>query len=147
MSLRPASSYVWVYRNIRNRKGPPLYSLMNHEGRVIDHRYRVLLTDCTFIVRQGGRARAIREQRKNVHAFVRGLLAGDEGAFGIDESGPNFPVKIGYNPYTMRTFRAWGTHGYVDGTEVKGAAGVLLNESGITACYVKYGERFTGLDK
>jgi len=123
---------VWVYRNLKHgKKARPLYSIMRN-GRVMARRHRVLLTGVQFIVREAGRQRVLRERRKNVHAFAVGFLAGSKGAFGTDHNDKKgFPVKLKYNPYEGSTFRT------LDGEPVKGARGVLLNEHGMSACYLE----------
>jgi hypothetical protein len=128
MKGRPAP--VYVYRNLRHGKGAlPLYSIMQ-KGRVIAREHRVLLSNCTFVVREKGRQRVIQEGRKNVHAFVKGYLVDDQGVFGIDRDSPkNLPAKLSYNPYLRGDF-TW------EGKPVKAARAVLLNEAGITACYL-----------
>lgn len=95
-----------IYRNLRMGG----YSV-RHRGKVVGHVRGVILRDTDFIVRPGGRARVLREKRKNVHAFVRGKLIAytvDPAAhrlpnlttFGIDWP----PVRITYNPYAHSTF-------------------------------------------
>jgi hypothetical protein len=123
---------VWVYRNLKHGKeARPLYSIMRN-GRVIARRHRVLLTDATFVVREGGRQRVIREGRKNVHAFVKGRLVGRKGAWGIDaNTRRDLPVRLTYRPLQASYFQT------IDGHPVKAARGVLLNERGITACYTR----------
>ena len=122
------SAHVLVYRNLKyGRKTPPLYSVMRR-GKVIARLKCILLCDVTFVVRHAGRERAIREGRKNVHAFVRGILTDEKGAFGIDANGRDLPVRIMYS--ILDGFRA-------DGRAVKGARAVLLNERGMTACYLE----------
>lgn len=123
------SQQVYVYRNLKHgRTARPLYSIMQN-GRVIDRRHRVLLTGATFVVRPAGRLKVLQTGRKNVHAFVKGTLVDEHGAFGIDADGADLPVKVTYHPRTTDTFLA-------EGRPVTGAGGVLLNERGISACYV-----------
>lgn len=43
-------------------------------GKVIAHAAGVVLKNPDFVVQEGGRQRVIREERKNVHAYVRGKL-------------------------------------------------------------------------
>jgi hypothetical protein len=120
---------VKVYRNLKHgKKAPPLYSIQ-HRGKVIDRRSRVMLTNASFVVNEKGRQRVLAEKRKNVHAFVVGELVDDKGAWGQDENGKDLPAKLTYNPYVAGTFM-WNQH------PVKGARGVLLNERGMSACYL-----------
>ena len=62
---------IQVYRNLHNR----LLSIQDAKtGLVIGHATTVDLKDVTFIVREAGRQQVIKQQLKNVHAFVRGTL-------------------------------------------------------------------------
>ena len=62
---------VQVYRNLHNR----LLSIQDAKtGLVIGHATTVDLKDATFIVREAGRQRVLKEKKKNVHAFVKGTL-------------------------------------------------------------------------
>lgn len=131
------SKTVKVYRNLKHGKSArPLYSVMQG-GRVVARLHRVLLGNATFKVNEAGRQRVLKEERKNVHAFVIGRIANDKytpkgkicGACGIDENGRDLPWKIRYNPYVAGHFVGQ------QGEEVKGAMCVLLNERGITAAY------------
>ena len=82
---------VKVYWNIHKN----CWSVLNSAGRVIAHEDTVHLTDATFIVRQGGRKRVLQEQRKNVHAFVKGTLS---------VCAETHAIKITYNPYKYDSF-------------------------------------------
>lgn len=65
---------VDVYRNLHKHCWSVRAACGSHRGRVIGHANSVLLRHCTFHVSEGGRLRAVREGRKNVHAHVRGRL-------------------------------------------------------------------------
>ena len=120
---------VYVYRNLKHgRATPPLYSVMRR-GRVIAHRKRILLSNVSFRVRETGRRRVIASGQKNVHAFVVGYLTGRKGAFGIDHNRHDLPVKLFYDPYYKGAFTT------ADGTPIRYARAVLLNEHGMSACY------------
>jgi len=82
--------------SIRPLKGP-------QRGLVCMHTDLILLEDVTFAVQPAGRARVLREKRKNVHAFVRGTLVstGANVPVGIEEAGWDF---VTYNPYVAPTF-------------------------------------------
>ena len=67
-------------------------------GRVIGHVERFHLTDVSFVVNEAGRQRVLREKRKNVHAFVRGLWA---------EDAELRPVRVSYSPYRAPFFLAF----------------------------------------
>lgn len=122
-------STVWVYRSLRfGRKSPPLYSVMV-KGRVVRRVSSILLRDARFVVREGGRQRALKEGRKNVHAFVVGTPA--YAIMGIDRyDKKGLPAKIRYRPQDGPDF-------YWDGRPVKTARAVLLNADGISAAYTE----------
>lgn len=82
---------VLVYRNITSGT----WSILDRRtGRVVARRKQVGLRDAKFIVRQGGRLRVLAERRKNVHAFVSGILAPTRGTGRM----------VRYNPYETETF-------------------------------------------
>lgn len=58
----------YVYYNFHKR----LFSIMRN-GKVVGHAPEVMLESVEFRVRPGGRARALHEGRKSVHAFVIGV--------------------------------------------------------------------------
>jgi len=72
----------------------------DRKGRVIAHVAEIDLYDCQFKVSEAGRQRVIREQRKNVHAFVVGYT---------DAILPFLPTPeqckpVSYNPYKCGSF-------------------------------------------
>lgn len=94
---------VRIYYNITRK----CWSIRSMSGvrynRLIGHAVSLQLVNCSFLVSQAGRERVLRERRKNVHAFVDGLLAGQE----LDP--PRWVKEIQrvrYNPYEMEQF-AW----------------------------------------
>jgi hypothetical protein len=92
-----------------------------------------LLVDCVFKIREAGRQRVLQTGHRNVHAFVIGTVTAS--AYGIDKTGKQLPIRITYNPNNDQQFMA------LDGKSwpwpVKSARAVLLNEHGMTACYVE----------
>ena len=61
---------------------------------------RIFLRDVKFRVQKAGRAKVLREKRKNVHAYASGYICAE-----IDV--PNIPSRINsvtYNPYKYETF-------------------------------------------
>ena len=93
---------VKVYYNLHKK----CYSIVSLEkenyGKVIKHEKCVPLFDAQFKVSEKGRQRVLREQKKNVHAYVVGTWLGhlnDE----ITISGT--PIKLAtYNPYKYSSF-------------------------------------------
>lgn len=87
---------VKVYRNLHRS----CYSVVDRStGRVIAHADEVYLRDVSFVVRPGGRARVLREGRKNVHAFALGTLLNE-----VDQAATSVSSQIRYNPYTADHF-------------------------------------------
>lgn len=92
---------VDVYKNLHNG----LMSVRGTNGRVLTHEPTVLIRNPQFVVQPAGRERVLREQRKNVHAFVRGELVGfsliNTQMVGFDPEGLH---KVSYNPYKAAHF-------------------------------------------
>jgi len=102
------SKRVRVYRNLHKQ----CFSV-KQDGFVRCHADHVTLQDCKFIVSKAGQKRVRDEGRKNVHAFVEGLLADTRKADNhvdghlTDEQvwkGSSRWGKAYYNPYTCDTF-------------------------------------------
>lgn len=88
---------VEVYRNLHKK----CWSV-RHKGKVIAHVNKIVLKDCQLVVQPAGNARARREQRKNVHAFIRGHVSSVEEC---NAATPNLGyVEVHYNPFKNTTF-------------------------------------------
>ena len=75
---------------------------VRHKGRVIDYTKAIMLEGVKFVVNKAGRARVLKEGRKNVHAFVRGMIHEpwvDDGSITNYKSTP-----VSYNPYRSGNF-------------------------------------------
>lgn len=66
--------------------------------RVRDHVERITLLQPTFHVSEAGRQRVLRDKRKNVHAYVEGIVA-PNGYAAIANL-----VRASYNPYVHTAF-------------------------------------------
>lgn len=78
---------------------------IQQRGRVYGYADWITLSGVTFVVREAGRQRVLRERRKNVHAFVVGDLVG----FGNGEREPDSGcVRARYNPYEGPDFTCGG---------------------------------------
>lgn len=86
---------VSVYFNLHKK----CWSIRSR-GRVIAHAARVEISSPEFKVSASGRARVLRENKKNVHAFVSGELVSFGEANGEGLSGD----RVTYNPYKFSTF-------------------------------------------
>ena len=88
---------VKVYYNLHKN----CYSIVSLEkenyGKVIKHSNCVPLFDAQFKVSEKGRQRVLREQKKNVLAYVVGTW--------VSEFVPRLPIKLAtYNPYKYSSF-------------------------------------------
>jgi len=140
---------VQVYRNLNNG----LISIQDlSTGLVLGHAYAIDLEEANFIVREAGRQQVIREQRKNVHAFVRGKVVDvlnfqpfkgrgkhlyDEIPYESDiysrlQRGSmvgGTTTKVSYNPYKAPHFVT------PEGDEVDYAHLCTVQSNGVIQCY------------
>ena len=91
---------VFVYYNLRKK----VFSVKALEGKkkglVIAHLDRLIVDQAEFVVSAAGRQRVLREQRKNVHAGVKGILT----AWVVGSSDWADLTPVTYNPYLYTTF-------------------------------------------
>jgi len=97
---------IEVYRNLHKK----CFSV-RHKGKVVGYLHdneQLALTNVKFAVQPAGRAKVLRENKKNVHAFVRGEYVGyennldNEMYFGKFEDLDFYAVS--YNPYKSDKF-------------------------------------------
>lgn len=89
---------VEIYYNLHKHRFS-VKSLQGKDyGKVFKHTCREVVVSPAFVVRQSGRMRVLEENKKNVHAFVRGHLTLDT----ILLSGK--PRSVRYDPYKHETF-------------------------------------------
>lgn len=107
----PVGMPVEVYWNLHKH----VFSVRSREtGRVLGHCDDINLADVTFRVSQAGRRRVVTEKRKNVHAFVRGVIASDE----MHLRGPiETYTRARYNPYESGHFMDADTGVLLDGAQ------------------------------
>lgn len=113
-----------IYRNIHKK----CYSVRSRErgnyGRVIDHTHRAVISAASFVVLQRGREKVRSEKRKNVHAFIRGMMENKVPSL----SSLDFIGYVTYNPYENETFVNRET-----GEEINTAKLVIINKKDIMA--------------
>ena len=84
-------------------------------GRLIEdrpHRDTLHMMFVKWVVQPGGRARVLKQQRKNVHAFARGYLLPEQGFYSdflVDAEEYADADALMYNPYKMDPFQTIGT--------------------------------------
>ena len=106
---------IEVYRNLHKK----CFSV-RHKGKVVGYLQddeQLALANVTFVVQPAGRAKVLREKKKNVHAFVRGEYVGFKNNL---IEGTSFPLddlinsqvifqcfnfsSVSYNPYKSDKF-------------------------------------------
>ena len=85
------SKKVFVYKNLHK----DCWSI-RQDGLVKAHTEEVRMWDCAFQVNAKGRQKVLDEQRKNVHAGIKGYIDNDQQV----PSG----VEVTYNPYKYNSF-------------------------------------------
>lgn len=72
---------------------------VKYAGEKVQHVDRLWMEDCTFKVRESGRQKVLQTKRKNVHAFIKGIvhLSYPTGLRRTNE-------QIKYNPYRHERF-------------------------------------------
>jgi hypothetical protein len=84
---------VEVYRNLHKH----CWSVRSVQtGKVVAHVDVATVKDARFVVRPAGRAKVLRDGRKNVHAFVKGEWVPDEPDKGYDGQASYNPKRFGY---------------------------------------------------
>lgn len=109
-----------VYRNLHNGKcrddgsKAAVWSIKDKEtGLVVMHADSVAISNPRFVVNESGRQRVLKEQRKNVHAYVEGRLSAVSGrpykgrmpaVTGSRFNGSSEFMRASYNPYKAGHF-------------------------------------------
>ena len=89
---------VEIYFNLHKK----VFSV-RHKGRVIKHVESAVIRRPKFVVQASGRAKVLREKKKNVHAFVRGEWL-ERWFVPETDLNSNEYKTIKYNPYKADTF-------------------------------------------
>ena len=87
---------IEVYRNLHK----DCFSIRKN-GLVVGYIYddeKLSMKDVKFAVQPAGRVKVLRERKKNVHAFVRGIYTAPS------ESMEAWQYRATYNPYKMDSF-------------------------------------------
>lgn len=107
---------VEIYRCL-NRKGK-IYSI-RQRGVVVAHTDNITIKNCTFVVNEAGKKKAIETSERNVHAFIRGFI---EKRFRA-----NSLLTVKYNPFS--------THGFlcVNRGSISKARYVVIDRTGVKA--------------
>jgi len=97
---------IEVYRNLHKN----CFSV-RHKGKVVGYlndSEQLALTNVKFVVQPAGRAKVLRENKKNVHAFVRGEYVGYENNLTNNLYFGEFKdldfYAVSYNPYKSDKF-------------------------------------------
>lgn len=100
---------VEVYKNLHKN----CWSVRDLEtGRVVLHASSVFIEAPRFVVQPAGRRRVLEEQRKNVHAFVRGNL------IGYDTVPSQVVAVLGYQNWNQATYNPYRFESFVDNSSL-----------------------------
>jgi hypothetical protein len=119
------NNQIRVYRNL-NKKTFSYQKKTKKGWRVAGWSDEILIQNATFRVSQAGRARVIREKRKNVHAYIIGDPIYVRGLTKKTPILKNFKTKLYYNPYKTKTFMNTKNN-----KSIHNADSVLVNLEGI----------------
>lgn len=131
------SQRVEIYRNLHNG----LWSVRQN-GLVVAHLESFRLEKVSFKVLEAGRQRVLKEKKKNVHAFICGLLVEsminfitpEKEAFHLELVEAS---KLSYNPYKSSYFKMINAHGereFVNSKECRyNTLFLLAGKAGIAA--------------
>ena len=97
------------------------------------HSPYILLRNAKFVVQPAGREKVLREQRKNVHAFVKGYLVNAKEADKLIKPIEWTQSAITYNPYEYPYF-------HLDGMKVTDATVVDMDLSGFDEPVLAWGK-------
>lgn len=87
---------VKVYYNLHKKCLSVVANEGENKGRVIGHVQEISLVNVVFKVSAAGRARVLKEKRKNVHATIWGRMTAEDLG--------QLPTAITYNPYKYSSF-------------------------------------------
>jgi len=88
---------VRVYYNLHKK----CFSVQDYKtGLVTKHTNQLNLSNAMFVVRKSGKERVRSEGKKNVHAFVNGIVSDKSG----DTNSFHNSYRVRYNPYEMDYF-------------------------------------------
>ena len=127
---------VEVYWNLHRN----IFSV-RHKGIVIEHARKLCLHDCNFIVQPAGNAKVRSEQRKNVHAFIRGsyISSAEKRQFDFDRSD-----IVTYNPYKHNTFVT--PYGNNDAVHQADYVYTCINTDGKPTIYAYWQDKYNASD-
>jgi len=120
---------VEVYFNLHKQLFSVRALTGENAGRVIGHRHFVAIENARFKVQQAGRNKVIREQKKNVHAFIRGWLDTKLRNPNEIHNAPYNFGRVSYNPYRAGCFQQM-INGQVREISFAGLVYCYLDENG-----------------
>ena len=105
---------VEIYRNLHKN----CYSV-RQKGKVVaylNYTDELMLKDVKFAVQPAGRAKVRRERKKNVHAFVRGIVI-RAGGLHRDSILKKCWHPVRYDPYEMNSFEVTTSYKLIQNSE------------------------------
>ena len=92
---------VRVYYNLHKK----CFSIQDYKtGLVTKHTNQLNLSNAMFVVRKSGNERVRSEGKKNVHAFVNGIVSDKSSGHLVISNSFHNSYRVRYNPYEMDYF-------------------------------------------
>jgi len=92
---------VRVYYNLHKK----CFSIQDYKtGLVTKHTNQLNLSNAMFVVRKSGNERVRSEGKKNVHAFVNGIVSDKSSGHLVVSNSFHNSYRVRYNPYEMDYF-------------------------------------------
>jgi hypothetical protein len=117
---------VQVYRN----RTKNCYSIRQN-GRVVAHADRLCLKNCYFVVNEKLKQKAVKTGKRNVHAWIQGMIIGS-GMGVTSHERYRAGVEVIYNPFLNEKFT---TKNFVPEGTIKYAWMTVLNRKGVFVSY------------
>ena len=106
MRINLDGQHVRIYWNF-HRKVFSVQVKVAGRWKVCDYANHLALISPIFKISNAGRIRVRREGRKNVHAFIEGILVSPFGADALEHMEMTEEYRISYDPYKNATFQAY----------------------------------------
>jgi hypothetical protein len=98
------SSLAYLNLHLTKQLKRVVYSVRGRDGKVLFHSHALLVKNAKFIVNEKTRLSVVKEERKAVHAGIRGEIEVDPRVIEKVLSGDCHPVLVYYNPYKVDRF-------------------------------------------
>lgn len=98
------ASLVYLNLHLTAQEKKVVYSVLGRDGKVAFHAHHLLVKNAKFVVKEAIRLQVVENQKKAVHAGVRGEVEVDPEVIKDVLQGSCHPVSAYYNPYEVDCF-------------------------------------------